>query len=80
MMVTDAKLREIVRRVEAFVEITNERMDDTVLVDLLTHITNLRLDADKVWDEVRVYQRDVDEHMAENLKFREAMMVQFEGL
>ena len=80
MMVTDAKLREIVRRVEAFVEITNERMDDTVLVDLLTHIINLRLDADKVWDEVRVYQRDVDEHMAENLKFREAMMVQFEGL
>ncbi|KAH0773471.1 hypothetical protein KY290_010608 [Solanum tuberosum] len=55
-MVTNAELREMVCRVEAFVGITDERMDDPVLVDLLTQIINLRLDADKVQEIVVLCQ------------------------
>ncbi|KAH0693741.1 hypothetical protein KY285_020838 [Solanum tuberosum] len=79
-MVTNAKLRELVRRVEAFVGITDERMDDPTLVDILTQIIGLRLDTDKFQGEINVYRNDIDEHMAENLIFREVTTLQLEGL
>ena len=79
-MVTNAKLWEIVRRVEAFVGITNEVMEDPMLVDLLMQIVNSRQDADKIWGDACVFQGLVDEYMAETLNFHEAMEAQLESL
>ncbi|KAH0679324.1 hypothetical protein KY284_020409 [Solanum tuberosum] len=79
-MVTNTELREMMHRIEAFVGITDERMDDPTLVDLLTQVINLRLDADKFQGEIGVHRNDVDEHMAENLNIREATTLQLEGL
>ena len=67
------------RKFEAFVGNTDEIMDDPTLVDLLTQIIKLRLDADKVRGEVGVFHKDVDEHMAEILNFRGAMKVILKG-
>ncbi|KAH0764607.1 hypothetical protein KY285_000478 [Solanum tuberosum] len=79
-MGTNAELRELVRRVEAFIGITDERMEDPTLVDLLTQIIDLRLDAEKTKSEINGYRNDIDECMAEDLNFREAMTLQLEGL
>ncbi|KAH0669921.1 hypothetical protein KY285_024060 [Solanum tuberosum] len=79
-MVTNAELRELLRRVEAFIGITDERMEDPTLVDLLTQIVNLRLDAEKTKSEINGYHSDIDERMAEDLNFREATTLQIEGL
>jgi len=79
-MVTNAELRESVRRVEAFIGITDERMDDPMLVDLLTQIITLRLDAENTKSEINGYRNDIDKCMAEDLNFREAMTLQLEGL
>ncbi|KAH0751965.1 hypothetical protein KY290_006553 [Solanum tuberosum] len=79
-MVTNAELRESVRRVEAFIGITDERMDDPMLVDLLTQIITLRLDAENTKSEINGYRNDIDERMAEDLNFREATTLQLEGL
>ncbi|KAK4722048.1 hypothetical protein R3W88_012281 [Solanum pinnatisectum] len=55
-------------------------MDNPTLVDLLTHIISLILDADKFQGEINVYHNDIDEHVVENLNFHEATTLQLEGL
>ncbi|KAH0776344.1 hypothetical protein KY290_007755 [Solanum tuberosum] len=79
-MVTSTELREMLRRIEAFIGITDERMEDPTLVDFLTQIVTLRLDAEKTKSEINSYRNDIDERMAEDLNFREATTLQLEGL
>lgn len=54
-MVTNAEFREIVRRDEAFVGITDEIMDEPMLVYLLKHIINLRLDVNIIRGDINVF-------------------------
>ena len=79
-MVTNIELREHVRRIEAFVGMTDERWDDPNLVDLLTQIMGIKTEIEAFRNEVGLYRADIDDHMAETVNSREGMMLQVEVL
>ena len=55
-------------------------MGDPTLVDLLTQIIELRVDAEKVQGEIGGYRQNVDNHITEILDFRTTTTQKLEGL
>ena len=49
-------------------------------MDLLTQITDLRLNAKNVQGDIGAYQQNVDKHITEILNFRRTTTQQLEGL
>lgn len=79
-MVKNAELWVLERKIKAFVGITDETLGDPLFVDLLTQISDLRLNTKKVQGEIGVYWKNVDGHIAWILNFRDATTQRLEGL
>ncbi|KAH0781656.1 hypothetical protein KY290_001254 [Solanum tuberosum] len=80
MTVKNTEIQEHVRRIEAFVGLTDDRLDDPNLVDLLTQFYGMKIEFENFRSEMGLYRADIKEHSAENLSFREAVSLKIDGV
>lgn len=59
----NVELHEHVRRIEAFIGLTDERWDDSNLVDLLTQILGIKIEFEKFLSDLDLYRADIDDHI-----------------
>nr|AAU90321.1 polyprotein, related [Solanum demissum] len=79
-IVTNIELRKHVRKIEAFIDLANERLDGPTLMDLLTHIYGMKIKCEVFHLEFGLYRTDIKDNIKESLSFCKATTLQLEEL